>query len=514
MASPSEILAPFLATLREFDWTAAKPIHYLKVLRFVREHRHLDPSLVAWVSETLGFDTWTLETLLLCSEEDTLHALEWQHLDFMGPGSNVRRVRDWPTYPTDGYFGDYLEYTLNSEGPLDYHFFTAAAMLGAACKRNFAFNFGHSVIWPSLWIVLLAPSGSCRKTSTINIGTRILRTLPDVNFITTSATPEALVEQLKPEVGAGLYDEMSGTIDFHHTNSQGIIAAPELGVFLGKQQYNEGLIQRLTDLSDNPNEWSSGTKKEGRSELRNVALSLVGGITPDSLKEALPRAAHGGGFMSRILWLHANNTPRVIPYPPAPSPLLKARLTGYLTRSWNANPATLYPSPDALEWFVEWYKALRIDNTSDDKMSGFMERKPTNLWRLASLLFLAQPVPEVEEKEGLRFAYITLELTQLAGQILDKVSESQHMAARVVDSSPVDSNLKYVRNALGKLSAQGTRKVQRSDLMRRVSSRLDRFELDRLLSTLQQSEEVTFSQEEHHGKTTSYYSVGPQFKGE
>ncbi len=512
MESIAGIIDEFLDKLRTADWERAEPRHFASVISFIRRHVSKDPTLIGRVSDILGMDKRDITILVDLIEEEVFTSFQWRARDLLGLGANVFRTRDWDLYPRDGFFGDYLEYTLNSEGPVEFHFFAAAAILGGAAKRNFVLRLGHINVWPNIWTVLVAPSGACRKSSTTNIATKLLRELQDFNIITTKSTPEALVEQIRPSIKDSVYEEITGDLDIHYTESQGFISAPELGVFLGKQQYNEGLVQLLTDLSDNPDNWSSGTKRDGASELRHVSLSLLGGITPDWLRDAIPRAAHGGGFMSRILWIYRETTNRVLPYPPPPSPLLRARLIHHLRRVNQAEPCDLVPSEDTLKWFADWYGVQATEPASDARVAGYRERKPTNIWRLATLLTLAGEDHEIIEREGRREATVPLNNVQGALAILEAIEAPQFEAVSIVDSAPVFDDLQRIRRKMAHLS-NGKVRVMRSDLMRSVSSFMGKHELDKHLQTLMGSDELECEAEELRGRTVLYYKLGPKFSG-
>lgn len=210
--------------------------------------------------------------------------------------------------PESGWLHDYVEYTRNTEPPTVFHFFAGAAAIGAALARNVFFDMGAYQIFPNLCIVIVAPSGRCRKTSACNVAMGLYRSVGG-HILADKVTPEALISAFQ--------DRGSAT---------GIIYAPELAVFLGRQKYNEGMVPLLTALFDCPKEWSSATIMRGESQLRNVALSFLVCSTMDWIQGAIPRDAFGGGFMSRLLFVVQNDTPRSFPHPPPMDKALEHKL--------------------------------------------------------------------------------------------------------------------------------------------------------------------------------------------
>ena len=216
--------------------------------------------------------------------------------------------------------------------------------------------------------------------------------------------------------------------------------------------------------------------------------------------------------MSRILWVRKESTDRIIPMPPPPSPLLRERIRLHLRRCRDAAPTIFLLDEEALELFVTRYHDIRAQGVADDeRLAGFLERKPTNLLRLAMLLFLARPDAKVEAVGETRIGRIGSDCLELASRIIERISDQQTETSRLVESSPVSSNIRYLRRALWSLSAGGTRHVMRSDLLRRVSGKMYQSELNQHLSTLAQGDEVTISAQQRAGKEVTFYGLGPKF---
>lgn len=283
--------------------------------------------------------------------------------------------------PPTGWLRSYYEWTLGSEAPAPYHFFVGAAVLGAGLKRAVWFSKGYYRVWPCSQVLLIGPTGRVRKTSAINLGLKLLGALGDINIIRDKTTPEALVDSLyQPPVVEGKV--------LMAADAMAVVAAPELAVLLGKQKYNEGMISILTSLFDCPDDWDYKTKNSGKMKLRNVTVTMLGASTPDWLVTAIPQDAFGGGFMSRLLFVVQTNTDRCYPIP-APPPNydslleelveLRARLKGEFKIT-----------PEALDWYSQWYAASRGDVPEDEKMAGYHERKPDHMIRIAMLIAASQ----------------------------------------------------------------------------------------------------------------------------
>ena len=284
--------------------------------------------------------------------------------------------------PARGWFHDYHEYTALSEPPSAFHFACALTCLGAALKRSVFFDKGYYKVFPNMAIVLIAPTGKCRKTSATNVALTLARDV-GINIMSERVTPEALVMALGgKEVSAGL------------------VYAPELAVFLGRQKYLEGMVPLLTSLFDCPDRWTSQTIGRGQTQLANVALSMLAASTLEWFIEALPREAFSGGFMSRLLFVIQEETSREFALPVRPAGHLGERLKeDLLSMMALKGEATL--SAPARAWYETWYTRHHHTQVEDAKFAGYHERKPDHLLRIAMVLRIAAAQSLLIEDEDL-----------------------------------------------------------------------------------------------------------------
>jgi len=275
--------------------------------------------------------------------------------------------------PKTGWFNTYMDYAAESEAPGCFHFLSALSILGVALGRRTWLDKGYYQIFPNFAITLLAPSGEM-KTSAANIAMRIL---DEANLGTCilqdKATPEALVLGLQSQ-----------------TQAVGLMYAPELSVFLGKQRYNEGMIPLLTSLFDAPKTWKSTTIMRGECILSEVALSALFCSTPDWFSTAIPRDAFGGGFMSRILFCYVSGTDRCMPWPdPSYEQARRPVCVGEFINAARGPEGEMTLTPQAKQWYDTWYRSVRTTPPPSEKMRGYYRRKQDHLLRLAMVLHLS-----------------------------------------------------------------------------------------------------------------------------
>lgn len=370
------------------------------------------------------------------------------------------------SYPKDGWLGKYLEYTVNNEAPTPFHFWVGVSVIGGVLARNLYFDKAHYRVYPNQFIILVAPTGRCRKSTAISIGVKLLRRLGSVNILAEKITPEALVQALgrRKSVDDGqIVEECSG-----------FIHAPELAVFLGKQLYNEGLVALLTGLSDNPDKWDYETRTKATVRLTNVNLSMLGASTPDWLYDSIPEAAFGGGFMSRIIFVVQTETPRILPFPPPEDEIAREWLMDRLV-SFRDRNGQFVNSPDGHQWYVDWYMQLGTEKKKmeDPRLAGYWERKPDHLIRLAMILAIASEGPLV----------LTDEVYDQALKVLNTLETPLPEAFVGVDATPFGVNAKRI---LMQLESEGGQ-ISHSTVLRKNYRRMNAKQVHEVMATLKEA---------------------------
>lgn len=370
--------------------------------------------------------------------------------------------------PKGGWFEWYIDHTRFTESPLSYHVFSSLTALGAALGRRVYKEKGFFRIYPNFCTILIGPTGRVMKTSAVDIAKGLVKKAVLCPIMADAITPESLIGTLSQNGG-------------HQ-----FIYAPEASVFLGKQRYNEGLTTLMLRLLDCPDEFTRSTLGGGETSVSNVALSILAGSTLSLLSGASPETVTSGGFLNRFVLVVENDSPRVYPEPSKGTH--EEKLLEVLTRL-KAFSGEVRFGKEATQWFDEWYRARKIliRNVDSEATAEIIQRGPMHLERMAMLIHLAQC--DTFEVCG--------PCCRSAQGLLDYYEG--HLPAMISALSNTSSvkGMEYIMAALRKSSGV----ADRTTLMHRVSSRMDKSELDRHLSTLKEMKTV---REEKRGLATVY----------
>jgi hypothetical protein len=365
-----------------------------------------------------------------------------------------KRVEFDANVPKRGWIHDYVEWTRNTEPPTVFHFFVAATIIGSALGRNVFFDKGAYQVYPNLCVVIVAPTGRCRKTSACNLGTGLLMKVGGT-VLADKTTPEALVDALKTKV-----------------NATGLIYAPELAVFLGKQKYQEGMVPLLTALFDCPKDWVSKTIGRGDTSLSNVALSALMCSTIDWIQTGISKDAFGGGFMSRFLFVVQEATSRTFPLPPKLNAEIKSSLVTRLLVLTKLKGEYVFSDP-ARDWYSAWYRS-RAAAHGDKQYAGYFERKPDHIIRIAMILKAAE--------DPTNFT-ISIEDLVAAEKILRWLEIWLPSTFEEMTSNAVGEDQTRILRQLRQMGGA----AEHTSLLRKNSSRMNAFGFKNAMSTLREA---------------------------
>jgi hypothetical protein len=364
-----------------------------------------------------------------------------------------------PLVPKEGWLHDYVEWTRTTEPPTVFHFFAAATVIGVALGRDVYFDKGAYQVFPNLCTVIVAPTGRCRKTSACNLAVGLLNKVGG-NVLADLQTPEAMVDGLKTSV-----------------NAVGLLYAPELAVFLGRQKYQEGMVPLLTALFDCPKEWTSKTVGKGDRTLSNVALGALWCTTLDWMQR-LPPDAFGGGFMSRLLFVVQENTPRSFPLPPPLDDVKRKDLVSRLSKIMKLKGVMTWADESAKAYYIRWYNSRDAVGHGEKQYAGYYERKPDHLIRLATILNAAGrqdfkiTVADLDEALAI-FTWMEQWLPKTFEELTSTISgEEQQRIMRIL------------KNAGGSMD--------HSSLLRRVSNKMNKDQFKRAMDTLREAKLVEY----------------------
>lgn len=289
----------------------------------------------------------------------------------------------------------YIEYTDTTESIELFRKWTAISTIAAALQRKVVLPMGHLEIYPNLYIVLIGPPGRSRKGTAMGPAEKIMKSI-GIKTAPQSITREAFLEFMadsREPLATVDQDLGEDTLNIPETggkfHSSVTVYAKELVVFLGHK--NSVFLADIVDLfdADAHEEWEYKTKTSGTSLIYGPWLNLLGATTPDLLQSSLPKESTGGGFTSRIIFVHNSEFPTPEPFP-MKDKKIEVMLKEDLERIFLLSGEFKITEGWA-KTYSDWrFEEARYDPFNDERLSHYLNRRPLHLLKLCMVFSAAE----------------------------------------------------------------------------------------------------------------------------
>jgi hypothetical protein len=285
----------------------------------------------------------------------------------------------------------FLDYSSFSEAPSKFLFWTGISTIAGALRRRVWLDMKEFQWVPNFYIIIVAPPGVVSKTTTINMGMKLLREVGEINFGPDVVTWQALVTEFT-KAQEHMHFEKT---DEYLPMSCLTFASGEFGNFLNP--HDQEMVNLLISLWDGQaGKFSKVTKMSGNDSIENPWINLIACTTPDWIAGNFPEYMIGGGFTSRCIFVFADKKRQYVAYPDRAAPPdyyeKRASLVHDLEIiSQLQGEFTLTDSARA--WGEEWYtKHWTTDSRKLDsaQFGGYYARKQTHIHKIAMVLSAAQ----------------------------------------------------------------------------------------------------------------------------
>jgi hypothetical protein len=268
------------------------------------------------------------------------------------------------------------------------------SVLAGCMRRKCVMQWGTIPFYPNMYIVLVGPSGKCRKGTAMSQGYDFLKEM-NIKMAAESTTREALIQALQQSNDTQV-DPVTNKMYLHASLT---IYSQELTVFLGYN--NSQLMSDLTDWYDCRSTWTYRTKHQGTDEIIGVYVNLIGATTPELLQTALPRDAIGGGLTSRMIFVYEMRKSKTVvaPFQTKEEKELKELLMRDLDRICMLQ-GEFKATEEFIETWSQWYTAYDQGPPpfDDYRFAGYFERRPNHLMKLSCIMSAARTDSMVVDK--------------------------------------------------------------------------------------------------------------------
>lgn len=374
----------------------------------------------------------------------------------------MRRHNDWIT----AYLGTVVP---KSEAPERFHFWVAASIIAGALRRRVYLDMEAFRWYPNMFVVLVGPPGTVKKSTTINVGARLLRDVPNINFGPDIATWEGFlvaVEGATDMFAEGSPSEKLSLDTTYEGTCALTLVVSEWGTFLDPKNYN--MVNMLTELYDGKSDipLHKTTKTQGDNTITNPFLNMIAGTTPLWMADNFKGQFGGWGFSSRCIFLHCLEPERLVPYPDEEwkgtfRTEMQRFLADLIQISEMQGAFTL--TSQAREFGREWYRqhmARKIDLDRhphhDPWLSYYLARKFDHAHKLAMVLAASRGDALVVDREVLEHACARCDEVELElAHVFGTGGRATHQAALNADVWKGLANMIQKNGAIHQFNAMG-----------------------------------------------------------
>ena len=387
----------------------------------------------------------------------------------------------------DGILKAYAKFTDETEIPTLFSLWVGISSISSCMGRDCFLDLGHFVVFPNTYIVLVAGSAKCRKSTSISCGRKFLEHVtPRIKMLSQKMTPEALI---------GALSGMTADGDSKIINeAEGVFIVDELATLIDRNAFKNGMIPILTKLYD-CDDFPYETRGRGLESIKNPCLSILGGSTADWIKESVPMEAIGGGFTSRVIFVYKDTYEKLIPWPSINTEISALRDSILHDLCEIAKMRGKFTIDDkAKKLFTDEYKNF-IDNSDlfhDKNLAGYAGRRHITLLKVAMCISASVSNKRVIEYADMRIAIDAMRMVE---------NDMPHVLATISNEfvgTVGEEVLEFIK---------AHKRVKRSTLVKKMAYKLTSQQLNVILDTLMEYEGprgnkiITMEQE---GKRTMY----------
>lgn len=301
---------------------------------------------------------------------------------------------------------------------------TILSTIGAAAKRNIWTEVGENVIYPNLFVFLVAPPG-VGKTQAIKPAIEVLGKSEAVKLLPADASKASLLDSLSQCKGGGRYrdeNDQLQVIDWAY----GALIVTELSQFMSK--YDGTIAGLLTDLFDClPIYMEEKRSGQGVGTLHNPGLSVLIATATGHLGTVISPELWDSGFMARVVLVYSADKVRPVNMWAKGSD--KSELKKELIKDFSqfkekiCGPMKWSEQAKNLIW--DWRVNAEEEIPIHNKLTHYMTRRWFHLAKLCMVSALSDIRMEVEEYDFWRAVAWLLEAEEVMPEIFkDLVSHA------------------------------------------------------------------------------------------
>lgn len=366
----------------------------------------------------------------------------------------------------------YLRYTDVNESPELFHFWTGVSIIATALDRRVYSSILFNE-FPNFYIILVAGSQKCRKSTAIDYGVDLLNmTKKDYYIMSQKMTPEAMISGFRES--AEMHEKEEG-----EERATGLIVADEIATYLNKNSIQRGMLPVLLKLHDCADPFEYKTKSRGTERLPKSYANFLAGSAPEYLRESLPSGEAGGGMLARTILVYQEEPRKARPFLEYDEEhdRLEKKLVRDLEQIEKVK-GDMELTENAYDWYENWYvnewHSGKEDIDKSKAIKHYIAKKPGHLASLGMIISIAEDNQLVIKQHHFERALA----------VLQKTEQKMHVPLEDIVTEGRGVITKTVRDAIALIFSYNERPTYKR-ILQQVHETVDYEEMKRAIETLE-----------------------------
>lgn len=363
----------------------------------------------------------------------------------------------------------YLQLTRDTEPPVVFHRWSLLTAVGAMLGRRARLKYGHFVVYPNMFTLLVGVPAT-RKSTSIDMIREYISDAGYDKFAADRTTKEKFLMDLagtdEPEFNETVWKGNSSSVEsIMELNLWGsgprgptecYISADELTEFFGNDPVS--FCRTLGKLWECKPTFEDRIKNTGSIKIVEPTVSLLGGITPSQLAITLPPELIGQGFFSRTLLIFSSPSGTKNTFPADPDPVVKSEFIARLKGIRNIARQDLSLTEEA-KVAIDYIYKKEPPMLEDVKFEHYLNRRLGHLMKLVIILAVMEGSKQIDEQ-------IVLKGNTLLSYVEQFMPKALGQFGRAKNSAVVHKVLGCISNAPGVMTLTDIWEQVHSDIER------------------------------------------------
>lgn len=286
------------------------------------------------------------------------------------------------------FLEDYLLYTQGNETPEIMHLWVGLSVLAGAAEKRVWIDRGFFKIYPNLYVILLAPAGVCAKSTSMDLGAKLLKEA-GFHVMEDSVLKEKIIVDMSL-----LQKTVDISEDTKFVHSSLTFMSDELNLLLSS---GAEMVKFLVAIWGKDDLFTYKTKNSGSFEIQYPYFNFISAAVPQWFGPSLASDMASTGFLARCIFVYEEKKRGKFPNPKVTTEQLQARdrcfqhilsMTNYF--------GELHTSKEFNAMFNDWYMKQDISPLEDHRVASYLERRTkVHILKVAALMALGDRRAEV-----------------------------------------------------------------------------------------------------------------------